>query len=158
MADRFLYVVAGGLAGFAIQRPAHEVFGPEADGQRQGQDNSSEQNAERQANDAASDAQTLQSNGHRENGHQPFHADTQEPRILQVHIDGPDQHAACKEPGNDDARDQNDDGGHQIGQIGEQPDDKLGRERPVKRGDADQEPDEDDDPGDRPSHQARGAG
>src|SRR5580700_3107441 len=108
MADWLLRVLAGRLVSLAVERPADELFGSETDCEGQCQNNPAEQNPKRQTDDTASDTKIVDRNGRGESCYHPLHADAQKARVLQIHIDSPNENAALEKSRDDATGRQND--------------------------------------------------
>src|SRR5262249_8614031 len=87
--------------------------------QRQGQNNAAKKNAESDLHNARSNSQVVESHSYGKHDHDPFHANAQEARVLQVQVDGTDQHASGQKPGDNVPDQQDHQSGHNLGNVGE---------------------------------------
>ncbi len=134
------------LAQLPVERPADGVLRSQPHGQRHGQHDAAEQDPERQQQDVASQADLLERHRGREDEDEPLHADTDEPRRVDLHVDGADQHRSGQEAGEQVAEDQDDHGGDDVRQVAEDGQGKVGRHRGVEGAQAGEEAEDEDGP------------
>ena len=117
---RGLRVMFVGTIHVAFQRAAHEVARSQPHSQRKRKHDAAEENPEGQQHHAAADFKMLKHHGGGQNEDQPLDSERQEPRVLKLRIDSPDENRSCQEAGNQGTGDQQKNGAHRVRQVRQQ--------------------------------------
>ena len=88
---------------------ADNLAGAEADGESQGEDDTAEENSEGEFDDDATDLKVIEHHGGGEDEDEPFDAEGEETGVLELGVDGSDEHGASEEAGDDATGDEKDD-------------------------------------------------
>ncbi len=99
---------SGGAHRLAFNGAENDIARTEPHRERQRQHDAAKKNAKGKIDNLLADFEMIERHGRRQHQDQPLHAQTQEPRILQIHIHCADENAARQEPRHDVAHQQND--------------------------------------------------
>ena len=102
----------------AFKRTTDEIAGAETHGESKREHDTAEEDAKGQRNDVAAQLKVVEYHGCRKHEHEPFDAERQEARVLELLIDGSDEDRAGKETCEQSAGDEQEDGPYQLGKVG----------------------------------------
>jgi hypothetical protein len=108
-----------------LEGAADEVAGAEADGEREGEDDAAEEDSEGEFDDHAADFEVVEDHGGGEDENQPLDAEGEKARVLQVQVDGTDEHGAGEEAGDDGPGEQDEDCADGVGEVRDEDGSKL---------------------------------
>src|SRR6185312_2369785 len=106
-----------GLFDSLFDGTADEVARTQADGQGQGEDDASEEDAEGEFDDAASNAEVLECHRAGEDENEPLDSHGKKAGVLQLRVDGSDQHAAGEEASKECTGDDEKRGADDVGNV-----------------------------------------
>src|SRR5579862_7543424 len=101
----------------ALKRTADKIARTQSNGERERKNDAAKENSEGKLDYITADLQMIEDHGRSEHKHKPFHSKREEPCILQLSIDGPDQHRSRKKTSNEIACDQKQDRSDGMSEI-----------------------------------------
>jgi hypothetical protein len=152
-------VQGGDAVGVAFEGTADDVAEAHADGKGEGENDAAEEDAEGEIDHSAPDLEVVEDHGGGEDLDEPFNAKGEEAGVLELGIDGADEHGSREETGDDVSEDEKDDSPDGVGEVGDQEEGDLRVVcvRGVEGGDADEAANDDEGPEDRSADQQRRA-
>ena len=112
--------IAGGAVGGFLQRPADQVAGAQADGEREGEDDATEEDSEGKFDHYATDFEVVEDHGGGEDEDQPFDAEREEARVVELLVDRSDEDRAGQEARDDGAGDEDENRSARVGEVGDE--------------------------------------
>jgi hypothetical protein len=104
-----------GAFDVAFEGAADEVARAKANSQGQRKDNAAEEDSECQLNNDTTDLEMIEHHGGSKNKHEPLDAKGEEARVLEMRVDGSNEHRPRQETRDQGARDENEDGSDGVG-------------------------------------------
>src|ERR1700681_1600113 len=103
MTEGFFDILARSLFGIPFERFGNEFLRINSNSKHQCEHNPAKENAESKLDNAWTNFEILQSHGHRQDDHKPFHSGAQQTRILEIQVHGPYQDTSRKKASDDTA-------------------------------------------------------
>jgi hypothetical protein len=111
--------IAGYFFSVSLERLCNKFLGAESNRQSQAEDDSPKKDTKGKLNNPWSNSQVLQSHGNSEHDYKPFHSNAEETGVLEVQVDGANEHASGKKPSDDVPAQQDQESSQNIGDVNE---------------------------------------
>jgi len=108
-----------GVSGVAFKRATDKVAGAKAHGESEREHDAAEEDAKGQPNDVAAHLEVVEDHGGGKHEYQPLDAERQEPRVLELLIDGSDEDRTGQETRDESAGDKQQGGPYDASKVGQ---------------------------------------